>query len=162
MQTLSELFRQSWPNSDNRYVKLLKVVAGSGPYGRFIRLICEDDDGLPLEALADEKRLNHLEPYYKLLQQSQENTAYETPVIPVFLDQSNHLRFSWRTAEQDYPELKGMAKNTEPLGPPEHDRPFRLQVTVSHSLVKAFDRVAANQGLRRQELLLRLVQDALS
>lgn len=157
MSTLTSLFDQAPVSGSSRYVRLLDITPAVGPYGRYVRLLCEEDDGSTFEATADETQFPYLEPYYNLLRQSRQSEAVEGPVVPVFLDLSNTWRFSWLSARKDYPEVISPT-----IQPPEDDRPFRLQITVSRSLASAFDQAAAARGFSRGDYLLHLVRSSLT
>ena len=78
----------------------------TGPHGRFILLVCIDDDDLPIEATADAQHFNLLEPYIDILRQQRQSPENVTPpVIPVYRGLDGRWRFSWLAACQDYPEL---------------------------------------------------------
>jgi hypothetical protein len=161
MLTLRDQLTRPPQKGSIQYVKLLGLVPALGTCGPFIRILCEDDEGLGLEAQASEREIDYLEPYFALVQQSKYDVNTEAPVIPIFLDYFNRWRFSWQTAAQDFPELN-QAQPPRKSGPPENERPFRLQVTVTASVAKAFDELAASRGTKRQELLMLLVEDALT
>lgn len=104
MSTLTSLFDPPSATA-SRYVALLDITPDFGPHGRFVRLLCDNDEGATLEATAEESQFPLLEPYHELLCESRCSAAVETPVVPIVLDRARTWRFSSAGAQLDYPEL---------------------------------------------------------
>lgn len=160
MAALDQLFTDPPELANCLYLPLTDVVPKVGPMGRFLKLICIDDDGIPLEAIADHRHFHLVDPYFQELRRCRENADLDWPVIPIYQSAGKTWRFSWRTALRDHPELQAL----EPPAPPENDLAiecaYRMQVSIPGTLAQRFKAAAASRGMRHTELLLALIRDA--
>lgn len=89
------------------YVSLKAIELHPGTRRSQLRLLCEDDAaGASYYVHCDDTWLFYVEPYAKLLLDSQDDLSVETPQVPVYRDSSGRLHFSLAGAECDYPYLK--------------------------------------------------------
>lgn len=157
MTALDDLFRETTPEtSDCVYLPLTDAIPLSGPHGRFVKLVCIDDNDLPLEATADQRHFQLLEPYINELRRSRQESDMDWPVIPLFQGHDGKWRFSWLAARRDRPEL---AAPPEPA-PEILDRAYRMQVSIPGTLAERFKAAAAAKGMRHTDLLLSLIRAA--
>lgn len=156
MAVLDQLFSDLPELANCLYLQLTDVVPKVGPSGRFLKLICLDDEGYPLEAIADSKHFHLVEPYFTELRACRESRDLDWPAIPVFRTANDTWRFSWRAALRDHPELQ----KPEPPETDLDDRAYRMQVSIPGALARRFKAAASARGLRHTDLLLALIRDA--
>lgn len=166
MSAIDDLFIEVPPSVSCLYLTLTDACPGESAHGRYIKLYCLDADDLPIEAMADHRHFHLLEPYIDLLRQHRQAPLQsDQPVIPVFKGDDGRWRFSWRAATRDYPELASAEPAASPAYTPDSamaSRAFRLQVSVPGSLAEAFKAHAAQRGMRHTDLLLTMIQHAVT
>lgn len=161
MTAIDRLFDDQGEDTTAVYLTLSDVTAHTGPYGRYLRLHCLDTEGLPVDAIADERYFPLAEPYVQELRDSRNGEASDPPVIPVFLGNDRRWRFSWHAARRDNPAIPYPGPAT-PASPEHDDRAFRMQVSVPGTLANRFKATAASRGMAHTELLLTLIREAVS
>lgn len=98
------------PNPDPVYwdyfvLKSIELYRGTARLQ--VRLLCEEDaEGWRFYARCDDTWLFYLDPYAKLLLESQRDLSVETPHIPIYRDSTGRAHFCLRGAEADYPYLR--------------------------------------------------------
>lgn len=156
MPVIHQLFLPPGPRPEpgTHYVRLVQVIPDHGPQGRYVRLVCEGDDGISLQARANESEFEALDPYYELLLQSHASSAVEPPVVPIFREPDGGWHFSSRSAQQDYPQ-------EAPLSP-EGEGFDHLFLKVPKATALSLYQAAMARGFSTQEFLLHLIRSSLS
>lgn len=168
MSAIEDLFEEAPPSIPScTYMTLEDAIPCEGVHGRYIKLVCVDGEGLPVQASADARYFDLLEPYIELLRQARDPESVTTnPVIPVFFGEDHKWRFSWLAAARDYPErapaLPSPGQPTPSTPADLSDTAYRLQTSVPAELAHRFKQAALARGLTHTQFLTALIRSAVT
>lgn len=158
MSSLDQLFQETPEStSDFDYAQLTGVRPCNGIHGRFVKLLCLDEEGIPIEATADQRHFHLLEPYFNELRVKSKDPDADWPVVPLFKGNDGRWRFSWHTAARDNPNLALQNQPTDISR-----GVYRMQVSVPGDLAARFKQTAQSRGLSHTDFLMSLILDAVT